>query len=123
VLGLRLLPFGSDASWSAVRARLTSWTVIRAYLLALGLILGGAYLLYLPFHTWFYSFIPGGTGPVTTPTDPRLFFTLFGIWLFLLAAFFTVELRDRLERRSAARGDAPATPTLRLRALAIGSPL
>src|SRR5262249_39951948 len=48
---------------------------------------------------------------------------LFGIWLFLLAAFFTVELHDRLERRWAARGDAPATPTLRLWAIAIGSPL
>ena len=54
-------------------------------------------LLYLPFHRNFQNFV-SGTGPVTTPTDPGQFVTLFGLWLFLVASFFFVELRDRLER-------------------------
>jgi YYY domain-containing protein len=75
---------------------LARWERLRGYLAALALTFGGAYLLYWPFHLNFQTFV-SGTGPVTTPTAPYQFFTIFGLWLFLLATFFYVELKDRLQ--------------------------
>jgi YYY domain-containing protein len=94
-LGLRLLPMGSGGGWASVRARIT-WPALRNYAVAAGLTLAGAYALYAPFHSNFQNFL-SGTGTVTTPTDPWLFFVLFGVWLFLLVSYFFVELRDRIE--------------------------
>ena len=75
--------------------QLARWERLRGYLAALALTFGAAYLLYLPFHLNFQTFV-SGTGPVTTPTAPYQFFTIFGLWLFLLATYFFVELLDRL---------------------------
>ncbi len=95
---LRELRIASGGSWRAVRARLR-WPVLRRLGAQIILIVGGAYALYLPFYAHFQNFT-SGIGTVTTPTDPNQFFMLFGIWLFLLASFFVVELRDRLEARA-----------------------
>jgi YYY domain-containing protein len=97
VLALRLLPFGEPERWARLRD-LVHWSTIRGYAAALVLTLGATYLLYFPFHASFQNFV-SGTGPVTTPTDPALFATIFGLWLFLLVSFFVVELRDRFEGR------------------------
>ena len=75
---------------------LARWERLRGFLAALALTFGGAYLLYWPFHLNYQTFV-SGTGPVTTPTAPYQFFTIFGLWLFLLATFFFVELKDRLQ--------------------------
>ncbi|HEY7850756.1 MAG TPA: DUF2298 domain-containing protein, partial [Ktedonobacterales bacterium] len=95
---LRLLPFGSQKppAWRGLAA-LIRWPAIRAWALAIGATLAATYLLYLPFHATFENFT-SGIGKVTTPTNPGQFFTLFGIWLFLIVSFFVVELRDRLNR-------------------------
>ncbi|HKS69488.1 MAG TPA: DUF2298 domain-containing protein, partial [Ktedonobacterales bacterium] len=93
------------------------YPVVRNYLVALALTFGAAYALYLPFHSNFQSFV-SGTGPVTTPTPPILFFELFGVWLFLIVSFFFVELRDRLEamwaRAAEPEGAVWGTPARRL---------
>ena len=114
---LRLLPFGGQhpPSWRQV-ATLIRWPVIRAWALAIGATLAATYLLYLPFHATFVNFT-SGIAQVTTPTDPYQFFTLFGIWLFLIVTFFIVELRDRLERDAAAL-QAEGEPRRALSALA-----
>jgi YYY domain-containing protein len=81
-----------QSGWRAVLV----WPEFRrvgATLLGLGVAAIG---LYLPFYTHFQSFVTG-TGPVTTPTDPLLFLRLFGLWLFLIATFFVLEIRDRWE--------------------------
>lgn len=97
VLAVRLLPAGSEKrGWTTLREALR-WEHSRGYLLAAGATLGAAYVLYLPFHANFQSFV-SGTGPVKVATDPRLFATVFGLWLFLMASFYFVELRDRWER-------------------------
>jgi YYY domain-containing protein len=95
-LTLRELEIGGGAGWRAVRARLR-WDVLRRLLASIVLTVGLAYVLYLPFYAHFQTFV-SGTGLVTRPTDPNQFFTLFGIWLFLLATFFFVGLRDRGEQ-------------------------
>ncbi len=64
----------------------------------------GAYALYLPFHANFQNFV-SGTGPVTTPTNPGQFVTLFGLWLFLVASFFFLETSRSVERVFAAVGE------------------
>ena len=86
---------GNGGGWRAVGARLR-WPVLRRLAAQIVVVVGGAYALYLPFYAHLQTFV-SGTGPVTTPTNPNQFFTLFGIWLFLLASFFVVELRDRWE--------------------------
>ena len=94
---VNLSPSASSASpLRALRSLVPSYADARNYVAALALTFGGAYALYLPFHSNFQNFV-SGTGPVTTPTAPLLFFELFGVWLFLIASFFFVELRDRLE--------------------------
>ncbi len=101
VLALRLMPFGEPERWARLRA-LVRWPTVRGYVVALALTFGATYALYFPFHADFQNFV-SGTGPVSTPTDPKLFATLFGLWLFLLASYFVVELRDRFEERVIAR--------------------
>jgi YYY domain-containing protein len=98
-LALRLLPFGKPERWKRLRD-IVSLRLVRGYVLALLVTFGATYALYFPFHADFQSFV-SGTGPVTTPTDPNQFLTLFGLWLFLVVSFFVVELRDRWERRVA----------------------
>ncbi|HEV7128643.1 MAG TPA: DUF2298 domain-containing protein, partial [Ktedonobacterales bacterium] len=100
-LCLRELRFGERSGWREARACLR-WPVLRRLGAQVVLVVGGAYLLYLPFYATYQTFV-SGTGSVTTPTDPNQFFTLFGIWLFLVASFFVVELHDRWEQRLARR--------------------
>lgn len=94
-LAIWLLPVGAKGTWRAIGARIFNWPTLRNYGMALGLTLAATYALYLPFHSNFQNFV-SGTGPVTTPTAPILFFTVFGLWLFLIVSFFFLELRDRL---------------------------
>jgi YYY domain-containing protein len=95
VLALRLFPAGGVGFWWTLRH--PSWPALRNVVLAVVLTFTGAYALYLPFHANFQNFV-SGTGPVTTPTNPAQFVTLFGIWLFLVASFLFLELWDRVER-------------------------
>jgi len=95
VLILRLFPSGGIGFWQTLKN--LSWSAVRTVALAVALTFAGAYALYLPFHANFQNFV-SGTGPVTTPTNPAQFVTLFGIWLFLVASFLFLELRDRVER-------------------------
>ncbi|HEU5347439.1 MAG TPA: DUF2298 domain-containing protein [Ktedonobacterales bacterium] len=95
VLVLRLLPSNSEGFWETLKS--LSWPAIRNLALVAALTFAGAYVLYLPFHANFQNFV-SGTGSVTTPTNPAQFVTLFGLWLFLVASFFFLELRDRIER-------------------------
>jgi YYY domain-containing protein len=123
---LRLFPFGSQRplTWRGVMA-IVRWPLVRAWGLAIGVTLGATYLLYLPFHATFVNFT-SGIGQVTTPTNPTQFFTLFGVWLFLIVTFFIVELRDRLERDVNAfqlDDEPPARYSLWLLALIVGGAL
>ncbi|HEX5547612.1 MAG TPA: DUF2298 domain-containing protein, partial [Ktedonobacterales bacterium] len=95
VLLLRLFPNGGVGFWRTLKS--LSWRAIRNVALAVALTFVGAYALYLPFHANFQNFV-SGTGPVTTPTNPAQFVTLFGLWLFLVASFLFLELWDRVER-------------------------
>jgi YYY domain-containing protein len=106
VLAVRLLPLDPRATWLDLW-RAVTWPTIRNYAVALGLTLAAAYALYLPFQANYQNLLPGGTGPVTTPTPPGLFFVLFGIWLFLAASFLLIELHARFEAAFAARDDEP----------------
>jgi YYY domain-containing protein len=100
-----------------------SWRLFRPYLLALALTFAATYVLYLPFHATFQNFV-SGVGTVTTPTDPTQFVLLFGIWLFLLASYFFLELRDDIEERLVSTGAAlPEGSTRRLWLLLAGSAL
>jgi YYY domain-containing protein len=100
VLALRLLP--TRGGWRALRDAIT-WPLVRGYAAALALVLGLAYALYAPFHAHFTTFV-SGTGTVTTPTAPYQFAVLFGVFLFLTASFFVVELTDRIEQGIVALG-------------------
>ncbi|MBF6591031.1 MAG: hypothetical protein IVW57_10965, partial [Ktedonobacterales bacterium] len=106
-LTLRPLLGEPPAAWRGLGAWL-SWPRVRAYGSALALTLVGAYLLYFPFHASYAQVGVSGLGPVTTPTDPGQFVTLFGLWLFLTASFFFVELRDHWERAITTRDPAAA---------------
>jgi YYY domain-containing protein len=114
VLVLRLLPSGGDGFWATLRS--LRWADVRNLVIAAALTFAGAYALYLPFHANFQNFV-SGTGPVTTPTNPAQFVTLFGLWLFLVASFFFLELRDRVERIFGASNNG----TQRLALLALAS--
>ena len=114
VLVLRLLPSGGDGFWATLRS--LRWADVRNLVIAAALTFAGAYALYLPFHAKFQNFV-SGTGPVTTPTNPAQFVTLFGLWLFLAASFFFLELRDRVERIFGASNNG----TQRLALLALAS--
>ncbi len=107
VLAVRLLPIGPHARWLDLWHAIT-WPTVRNYVVALGLTLVAAYVLYLPFQSNYQNLLPGGTGPVTTPTPPGLFFILFGIWLFLVASFFLVDLHARFEAALATRDQEPS---------------
>lgn len=123
---LRLFPFGSQrpTTWrEALNA--IYWRRVRAWALAVGVTLGATFLLYLPFHATFQNFT-SGVAQVTTPTDPNQFFTLFGVWLFLIVTFFIVELRDRLEREAAnvqQEGEEPVRYPLWQLTLIVGAAL
>jgi YYY domain-containing protein len=110
-LTLRELGIGGGEGWRAVGARLR-WPVLRRLGASILLTVGAAYVLYLPFYAHYQTFV-SGIGHVTRPTDPNQFFTLFGTWLFLLATFFVVELRDRWEALLARYGMADRTHTTR----------
>ena len=118
VLALRLLPSGSDGFWRTLRS--LKWADVRNLVIAAALTFAGAYALYLPFHANFQNFV-SGTGPVTTPTNPAQFVTLFGLWLFLAASFFFLELRDRIERIFGSASGAGSGATQRLILLALAS--
>jgi YYY domain-containing protein len=115
VLVLRLLPSSGEGFWQTIRG--IRWPAIRSLVLAAVLTFAGAYALYQPFHANFQNFV-SGIGPVTTPTYPGQFVTLFGLWLFLVASFFFLELRDRIEWVFGVRDGAGQTQRLILLALA-----
>ncbi|HST89456.1 MAG TPA: DUF2298 domain-containing protein [Ktedonobacterales bacterium] len=108
-LALALLPIGGGDGGLAALFGVLNWPTLRGFAIALALTFGATYALYLPFHANYQNFV-SGTGPVKTPTDPRQFATLFGLWLFLLVSFFFFEWRARASRRHAARPDAATTP-------------
>ncbi len=95
-LALACLPVGRSSSWTLVGKAL-DWRTIRSYAVAVVVTLGAPYALFLPFHQDYQSFV-SGTGPVTTPTAPAQFLTVFGLWLFVVASFFFVELYTRIRR-------------------------
>ncbi|HEU5440548.1 MAG TPA: DUF2298 domain-containing protein [Ktedonobacterales bacterium] len=97
--------------------RTVRWPAVRGFAVGAFAVLGGSYLLYAPFHANFQSAV-SSTGPVTTPTSPMLFATIFGLWLFLIASYFFVELRDRQEAIWAQSAAPPGTATSRLWLLA-----
>jgi YYY domain-containing protein len=73
------------------RGWLLPYAALKRLLLTMVGIAACAYLFYLPFYTHFQSFV-SGTG--TVPHQDKLsdYTTLFGIWLFITASFFFVEL-------------------------------
>lgn len=82
-----------------IRAAIT-WPWLRTIaLMVIGLGVG-AIALYLPFYTHFQSFY-GKIGPVTTPTDPILFLTIFGVWLFIVTTLYLLDIRAMWEERVA----------------------
>jgi YYY domain-containing protein len=95
--------------WPAWRAQIT-WARIRRVSLSLIGLGVGAIGLYLPFYLHFQSFV-NGIGPVTTPTDPILFLTLFGLWLFIIVTFFVLEINRRWELRMQRRSNEGRTPS------------
>ncbi len=80
------------------------WPLVRRLSLEIIGVVGGAFVLYLPFYLHFQA-LYGQIGPVSTPTDPVLFITIFGLWLFLDVTFFVLEIRDRWEAGIAAGGN------------------
>jgi YYY domain-containing protein len=110
VCAIRMLPINSarPPTWREALGAL-SWPAVRAWGLVVGAMLAVTFLLYWPFHATFQNFT-SGIGQVTTPTDPRQFLTLFGVWIFLIVSFFIVELRDRLEREASAYQEEGAPP-------------
>ncbi|MGO8949013.1 MAG: DUF2298 domain-containing protein, partial [Ktedonobacterales bacterium] len=111
-LALWALPLGHDGGWSAILERVT-WPVVRGYAVALGLTLAATYLLFFPFHANYQDLV-SGVGTSVVSTDPVQFFTLFGIWLFLIASFLAVELHGRLEEDRRERALDPAGSHMRL---------
>ncbi len=99
-LAVTLRPLLGDppAGWRMLLTWLT-WPRVRGWFLALALPVVGAYPL-PAFHIAFQNSV-SGIGRVTTPTDPVQFLIIFGLWMFITASFFFVELRDWWERRLA----------------------
>ena len=119
-LTLRQLPFGDPQEAWAPRALFT-WPRVRNLLAALIVTFGATYALYFPFHANFQNFV-SGTGPVSVPTAPLKFVTIFGLWLFIVASFFFLELYDRVKPRLAALSDYVAEqPSRGMWALGLGS--
>lgn len=118
ICAIRMLPLGSSrpTAWRDALSAFT-WPVVRRWALVIGALLVATFLLYLPFHLNYQNFT-SGIGIVTTPTDPRQFLTLFGIWMFLIVSFLIVELHDRLRREAAAYeaegGEAAVMPLWQL---------
>ena len=112
-LALWALPLGAAADGDCTISSRLTWPVVRGYLVSLGLTLAATYLLFFPFHANYQDFVTG-LGTATVSTDPVQFFTLFGIWLFLIVSFLVVELHDRFEEERLARELDPAGSTGRL---------
>jgi uncharacterized membrane protein len=88
-----------------------NWPVLRRLLMDVVVLALLSYVLYLPFHQHFQSFVSGvGIARASSPVGDYLI--LFGIWLFLTVTFFGVELFDwwqeALERQAQADGMARA---------------
>jgi YYY domain-containing protein len=73
------------------RGWLLPYATIKRLLLTMVGIAACAYLFYLPFYVHFQSFV-SGTGAVPQQDKLSDYTTLFGIWLFITASFFFVEL-------------------------------
>jgi YYY domain-containing protein len=72
-----------------------------------------AYLFYQPFWAHFQTTAASGIGPVSKADQLADYVTLFGIWLFIAASFFFVELYQWAAGRLAARLAAgPSSPGL-----------
>ncbi|HZU01979.1 MAG TPA: DUF2298 domain-containing protein, partial [Ktedonobacteraceae bacterium] len=65
-------------------------------LLATGSLYALGYLFYLPFYLSYQQLYVNGLGPVKLGTSMSDFLTIFGLWVFLAASFFFVELYRRL---------------------------
>ena len=107
------------AWWSRWPKPIITWAAVRDVTLSMLGVVGGAFALFLPFYAHFQS-LYGKIGTVTVTTDPILFLTIFGFWLFLIATFFTLETLDRwslwAERRYA-RGQSVLVADATQRAL------
>ncbi len=92
--------FGSRArSW---RGWMLSYGAIKRIIAQMVGIAASAYLFYLPFYINFQTFV-GGVGAVKQPDKLADYTTLFGIWLFIAASFFFVELYQWAAGRLTAR--------------------
>lgn len=94
-LALRLLPLGAESGWRTIARRALQWRAIAGYLVAIGVTLAAAYVLFWPFHQTYYN-ISQGIGLNQYFSPPGDFALLFGLWLFVAISFFAVELRERL---------------------------
>ncbi|QBD78436.1 hypothetical protein EPA93_21530 [Ktedonosporobacter rubrisoli] len=71
------------------------WRAALALLLTLAGIYALGYLFYLPFYMWYQQLYVYGLGLVTQGTTQGAFMTIFGLWIFLAASFFLLELYRR----------------------------
>ena len=91
--------------WREYNALRPGWripyTLIKRVIGSLVVLGAGAYLFYQPFWAHFQTTAASGTGPVKTPDQLADYSTLFGIWLFITASFFFVELYQWFSSRMA----------------------
>jgi YYY domain-containing protein len=98
--------------YNALRpGRWLSYALVRRVAGSLVVIALGAYLFYQPFYAHFQTTAASGIGPVKAPDQLADYTTLFGVWLFIAATFFFVELYQWLAGLLAAnleaKGDEP----------------
>jgi YYY domain-containing protein len=93
------------------------WSLVRRVTLSLVILVGGAFLLYAPFYLHFQALF-SKIGPVPAPDDPLLFLVIFGLWLFIAASWFLVEIHRWWEDALAERhGGVMGSSVQRLLAL------
>jgi len=83
-----------------------SYAMVKRVVGSLVLMGVSAYVFYEPFFAHFQTTAATGTGPVSTPDQLADYTTLFGIWAFLAASFFFVELYQWIASLLVTHGDA-----------------
>ncbi|HEX9068906.1 MAG TPA: DUF2298 domain-containing protein, partial [Ktedonobacterales bacterium] len=92
---IRVMPLeDGPAGWAIMRAA-WPWPRLRNLLAAIVGVVALAALLFVPFTSHFQNFV-SGIGTQDGATAPYQFLAIFGLWLFLLVSFFTVEAFDAL---------------------------
>ncbi len=104
--------------WQGYRALQSGWRLsyglVRRVAGSLLGILAGAYLFYQPFFAHFQTTAASGIGPVKAADQLADYVTLFGVWLFIAASFFFVELYQWVAGRLMARtADGQVSPGMR----------